>query len=125
MPHDVTSFMDGPRFKISKVARFYVGTVVTQSLIPFPLRYDFIYGCSLINGLSFLRFYEQLLRLQILNVQKKQSSWQCCLALLGPTSVKAARKTLVKLIHGVNFINVLRAAFCTSRSQKHKKILTI
>jgi len=29
--------------------------------------------------------------------KKRQSSQQCHLALLGPTSVKAARKTLVKL----------------------------
>jgi len=29
--------------------------------------------------------------------KKRQSSWQCRLALLGPTSVKAACKTLVKL----------------------------
>ncbi len=45
--------------------------------------------------------------------QKRQSSWQCCLTrlvLLGPTSVKAAHKLLVKLTPGLNFINVLRAA---------------
>ncbi len=29
--------------------------------------------------------------------QKRQSSWKCRLALLGPTSVKATHKTLVKL----------------------------
>jgi len=45
-------------------------------------------------------FYEQLLRSQILNAQKRQSSWQCCLALLGPTSLKAAGKMLVKLTPG-------------------------
>jgi len=32
--------------------------------------------------------------------KKRQSSQQCGLALLGPTSVKAARKTLVKLTPG-------------------------
>ncbi len=32
---------------------------------------------------------------------KRQSSQQCHLALLGPTSVKAASKTLVKLTPGV------------------------
>ncbi len=42
-------------------------------------------------------FYKQLIRSQILNAPKRKSSWQCCLALLGPTSVKAARKTLMKL----------------------------
>jgi len=45
-------------------------------------------------------FYVQILRSQIPNAQKKQSSWQCCLALLGPTSVKAVCKTLMKLSHG-------------------------
>ncbi len=38
-------------------------------------------------------FYVQLLRTQIPNAQKRQSSQQCHLALLG---LKAARKTLVK-----------------------------
>jgi len=37
-------------------------------------------------------FYVQLLRKQIPNAQKRQSSQQCHLALLGPTRVKAARK---------------------------------
>jgi len=31
------------------------------------------------------------------NEQKRQSSQQCCLALLGPTGVKAIRRTLMKL----------------------------
>jgi len=39
--------------------------------------------------------------------KKRQSSWQCRLALLGHTSVKAAHKTLVKLTPGVNFTNIL------------------
>jgi len=43
--------------------------------------------------------------------KKRQSSWQCCLALLGPMSVKAARKTLVKLTPGVNFINIIHTNF--------------
>jgi len=42
-------------------------------------------------------FYEQLLRAQIPNAQKGQSSQQCNLALLGPMSVKAAHKMLMKL----------------------------
>jgi len=45
-------------------------------------------------------FYEQLLRAQIPNAQKRKSSQQCHLALLGPMSVKAARKSLVKLTLG-------------------------
>jgi len=40
---------------------------------------------------------------------KRQSSQQCRLALLGPTSVKAVRRTMMKLTPGVNFINILRA----------------
>jgi len=43
--------------------------------------------------------------------KKRQSSWQCRLALLEPTSLKAACKRLVKLTPGLNFINVLRRAF--------------
>jgi len=38
--------------------------------------------------------------------KNRQSSWQCCLTLLGPTSVKAVHKTLMKLSPGVNFINI-------------------
>jgi len=34
-------------------------------------------------------------------VKKRQSSQQCHLVLLGPTSIKAARKALVKLTPGV------------------------
>jgi len=46
-------------------------------------------------------FYKQLLRTQIQNAQKRQSSQQCRLALLGPTSIKAAHKMLVKLTPGL------------------------
>jgi len=35
--------------------------------------------------------------------KKRKSSQQCHLALSGPTSVKAARKMLVKLTQGLNF----------------------
>jgi len=48
-------------------------------------------------------FNEQLLHAQNPNAQKRQSCQQCRLALLGPTSVKAARKALVKLIPGCRF----------------------
>jgi len=47
--------------------------------------------------------YKQLLRAQIPSAQKRQSSQQYRLALLGPTSLKAARKTLVKLIPALTF----------------------
>jgi hypothetical protein len=50
-------------------------------------------------------------------VQKRQSSQQCHLALLGPMRVKAARKTLGKLRPGVNFINVLCTAFMPEAPQ--------
>ncbi len=55
--------------------------------------------------------------------KKRQSSQQCHLALLGPMSLKAASKTLVKLTPGVNFTNVLGAAFTRARSQKSKKTM--
>ncbi len=40
-----------------------------------------------------------------------QLSQQCHLVLLGPTSVKAARKMMVKLTPGLDFINIIRTAF--------------
>jgi hypothetical protein len=40
---------------------------------------------------------------------------------LGPTSIKAARKTFVKLIPGVNFIKVLHAAFALVGSKSAKR----
>ncbi len=58
-------------------------------------------------------FYVQLLRTQIPNVQKRQSSQQCHLGLSGPTSVKAARKTLVKLTQGL-FCCLLLSIFATA-----------
>ncbi len=39
--------------------------------------------------------------------KKRQSSQLCHLALLGPTSVKAVHRTLMKLTPGINFINSL------------------
>jgi len=45
------------------------------------------------------------------SVKKIQLSHQYLLTLLGPTSVKALRRTLMKLSPGVNFINNLWAAF--------------
>ncbi len=79
-------------------------------------------------------FYGQLLRSQIPNEQKKTSSWLYCLALKGPTSVKAARKMLMKLTPGVNFINVLHftkvqkrqstcQSFCAFGICRHKSCL--
>jgi len=56
-------------------------------------------------------FNVQLLRTQIPNAQKRQSSQQCRLALLGPTGVKAVRIMLMKLTPGVNYINILCAIF--------------
>jgi len=53
--------------------------------------------------------------------KKRQSSRQCHLALLGPTSVKGARKTLVKLTPGVNFTNILRKAFMRKDPKSAKK----
>jgi len=44
-------------------------------------------------------------------MRKKQSSQQCHLTLLGPTGVKAAHWMLMKSTLGINFINVLWAAF--------------
>ncbi len=53
--------------------------------------------------------------------QKRQSSQQCHLVLLGPTSVKAARKMLVKLTLGVNFTIMVTYSSYVHRSQKRKK----
>jgi len=51
---------------------------------------------------------------------KRLSSHWCLFALLGSTLPKAAHKTLVKLATGVNFINILQAAF-THADPKSKK----
>jgi len=48
-------------------------------------------------------FYEQLLRAQILNAQKIQSSHQCLFGNLGSMHVKAVRKMLVKLTRAYIF----------------------
>jgi len=56
---------------------------------------------------SMYSFYARRSRMR----KKRQSSQQCHLVLLWPTSVKPALKTLVKLTPAVNFINVLRTAF--------------
>jgi len=48
---------------------------------------------------------------KISNAKKRQSSHQCLFARLGSACAKAARKMLVKLTPGVNFTNVLCAAF--------------
>ncbi len=66
-------------------------------------------------------FFVQLLRSQILNAQKRQSSQQCHLALLGPTGVKAVHRVLMKLTPGVHFTNILWAAFTHSDLKSAKK----
>jgi len=66
-------------------------------------------------------FYVQLLRTQIPNAQKRQSSQQCRLALLGPMGVKAVCRMLMKFSPGVNFTTFLRKAFTPEDSLKCKK----
>jgi len=56
-----------------------------------------VFLCFWDQGSISSTFYVQLLRLQIPNAQKRQSSWQCRLVLLEPMSVKAVRRTLIKL----------------------------
>jgi len=51
----------------------------------------------------------------------KKESQQCHLALLGPTSVKAAHKMLVKMTPGLNFINILLTAFTPADPRSVKK----
>jgi len=72
------------------------------------LKFSFSHLCVWPSNLFFRHlgsisstFYKQLLRSQIPNAQKRQSSWLCRLVLLEPMSVKAARKTLVKWTSGV------------------------
>jgi len=59
--------------------------------------------------------------LKVQNAQKRQSGWQCCLVLLGPTSVKAASKTLVKLTLVVIITNISRAAFARADPKSANK----
>jgi len=55
-----------------------------------------------------------------LKITKRQSSHQCLFVLLWSANVKAARRTLVKLTQGVNFINIFCKAF-TGEDPKSKK----
>ncbi len=68
-------------------------------------------------------FYEQLLRSKIPKVKKIQSSCQSFFALLGSMSVKAVRKTLVKLTPGINFIKILQAVIMCSDQKSAKKTI--
>jgi hypothetical protein len=64
-----------------------------------------------------------LLHAPIPKAQKDQQSiHQCLFALFGSSHAKAAHKTLMKLRSGVNFINVLRAAFTLVDPESIKKI---
>jgi len=58
----------------------------------------FVHSWAQFHQHSTSSFYARRSRVR----KKRQSSWQCRLALLGPTSIKAARKTLVKLTPGLN-----------------------
>jgi hypothetical protein len=53
---------------------------------------------------------------------RTQSSHQYLFTLLGSTSVKAVRRTLMKLSPGVNFINILRAAFAPVDPESIKRL---
>ncbi len=66
-------------------------------------------------------FFEQLLLLQITKAQKKTVKPAVSFVLLGPTSLKAVRRMLMKLIPGVNFTSVLRAAFMLVDLESVKK----
>ncbi len=68
--------------------------------------------CTPLGSIS-STFHEQLLRPQIPKAQKRQSSQQCCLTLLGPTSVKAFHKMLMKLTPGLRSI----VGHCYSKNQ--------
>jgi hypothetical protein len=65
--------------------------------------------------LTWARFHQcytsSLYACSSLMCKKRESSLQCRLALLGPTSAKSVLNTLVKLTPGLNFINVLCTAF--------------
>jgi hypothetical protein len=56
-------------------------------------------------------FFEQLLLPQIMKAPKRQSSQQCCFALLGLTSVKAARRMLMELTPNLICVFVFAVAF--------------
>jgi len=58
--------------------------------------------------------------MQIPNAQKRQSSQQCRLALLGHTGVKDVCRMLMKLTPGVNFTKMFMKSFYAQRSQKRK-----
>jgi len=53
--------------------------------------------------------------------KKRQSSQHCHFTLLGSAGVKVVHRTLMKSTPGVNFINVLRAAFTSAEPKSLKK----
>jgi len=63
-------------------------------------------------GLDFINVLRTAFTLVVPQSVRTQSSCQYLFTLLGPMSVKAVRRTLMKLTPGVNFINV----FCTQFS---------
>ena len=70
-------------------------------------------------------FYKQLLRTQTPKAQKKTVKSSSFFALLGSASAKVARRMLVKLTPGANFINVLQAAFTLTDPKSIKKLLDL
>ncbi len=71
--------------------------------------------CCTPTGVNFFNVLRAAFALADPKCAKRHSSWQCRLALLGPTSVKAARKTLMKLRQGVWEFN------CDSDDDKRTK----
>ncbi len=63
------------------------------------------------SGLNFINLLQAAHRSRMR--KKRQSSWQCFFALLGPMSIEAARKTLVKLTLG-GFKVFRFSYFCTA-----------
>jgi len=88
-------------------------TIVYVEKIEFALNF---FSCCL--GLNFINILSTAFTLADPKCAKKsQSSWQCRLALLGPTSVKAARKMLVKLTLEFQRLIVLKFVFTAQRSK--------
>jgi hypothetical protein len=72
-------------------------------------------------GLDFINVLRTAFTHVVPQSVRTQSSHQYLFTLLGPTSVKAVRRTLMKLSPGVNFINMFMRSFHALRYQKQNK----
>jgi hypothetical protein len=76
-------------------------------------------------GLDFINVLRTAFTPVVPQSVRTQSSRQYLFTLLGPTSVKAVRRTLMKLTPGVNFTNIFSKAFTREDPQSIKNLVNL